>query len=384
MFRLGVVGLGRRIFEGVLPSLFQLSDEVIVTAIADPAEESVRKRMETKPEYFSEDVKVYVSANEMLEKEELDAIIIGTRCSLHTEMTIRAMEKRVPIFLEKPVCTNMEDFSRLAEANRKYAPKVVVSFPLRFSALSVFAKELIDSGKIGEVLQVDAYNDVPYGRVYFHDWYRDESETGGLWLQKATHDFDYLNYILGDRVEEVFARSVRKLFKGDLPAGTTCDTCENRMTCPEAPFMIEHVYQDVLKGNGCCFAKDTGNEDCGTALLKCESGAIVSYEQNFFARHKAARRGARFYGYKGTLEFDWYKNEIKVFMHNSPRVETYSFEDKGNTHFGGDLKLAEMFLQMLRGESDASYLKEGLESALICLKAKESCETGKNLLLEKV
>ena len=96
---------------------------------------------------------------------------------------------------------------------------------------------------------------------------------------------------------------------------------------------------------------------------------------------KAARRGARFSGYKGTLEFDWYKSEVKVYMHDSPRVETYHFEDNGGSHFGGDLKLAELFIQMLKGESKESYLEEGLNSALLCLKAKESCVTGENIKL---
>ena len=365
MFKLGVIGLGLRVHKGVIPPLFQLCDEIRVTAVADPAISSVQEKIRETPEFFADDIKLYKSADEMLNSEDLDGIIIGTRCSLHTEMTIRAMKKGVPIFLEKPVCTTMEDYMRLSEANKKYNPKVVVSFPLRFSSLSVLVKEIIDSGKIGEVLHVEAFNDVPYGRVYYHSWYRDENETGGLWLQKATHDFDYLNYILGDRVEEVFARSVRKLFKGDMPAGSTCDSCEKKMTCPEGQYMVQNIYQDEAHGGMCCFAVDTGNEDCGMALLKCESGAIVSYAQNFFARHKAARRGARFSGYKGTVEFDWYKSEVKVYMHNSPRVENYSFEDKGGSHFGGDLKLAELFLQMIKGESQASYLNEGLYSALL-------------------
>ena len=382
MLKLGVIGLGTRVHLGVIPPLFQLSDEISVTAIADPAENAVREKIQDKPEFYADDIKLYKDADDMLDNEELDGIIIGTRCSKHTEMAIRAMKKGVPIFLEKPVCTTMEDFKRLSEANEKYNPKVVVSFPLRFSALSVLVKELIDSGKIGEVLHVEAFNDVPYGRTYFHSWYRDENETGGLWLQKATHDFDYLNYILGDRVVEMFARSVRKVFKGDMPAGSTCDSCEKKMTCPEGQYMVQNIYQDRKHAGMCCFAIDTGNEDCGMALLKCESGAIVSYAQNFLARHKAARRGARFSGYKGTIEFDWYKSEVKVYMHNSPCVETYAFEDKGASHFGGDLKLAELFLQMIKGESNASYLKEGLESALLCLKAKESCATGENIKIE--
>ena len=383
MIKLGVIGLGLRI-QGMIPIFCEYSDEFCVAAIADPAYDKVKEEVEKASCGYDKDVRFYDNADEMLAKEELDGIIIGTRCSLHTEMAIKAMEKNIPLFLEKPVCTNADDLKRLVEANKKYNPRVVVSFPLRFSALSVFAKELIDSGKIGEVLQVDAYNDVPYGRVYFQNWYRDESITGGLWLQKATHDFDYLNYILDDSVEEVFARYNKTLFKGDMPAGLKCEDCEKKNTCPEGPFVVSKKYMDSRGGPYCCFAEDTGNEDCGSALVKYKKGTIMSYSQNFFARHKAARRGARFYGYKGTLEFDWYKESVKVYMHTSPRVEEYKFEDKGNSHFGGDLKLAEAFYDMIKGNNTQSFLIDGIKSAQTCLAAKKSSETKKNVIIEEL
>ncbi len=49
----------------------------------------------------------------MLAKEDLDGIIIGTRCSLHTPLAIKAMERGVPIFLEKPVYISMEQVQAL-------------------------------------------------------------------------------------------------------------------------------------------------------------------------------------------------------------------------------------------------------------------------------
>ena len=383
MKKLGVIGFGGRLHGDVIQALCDVSDEFKVTAIADPATDKVRERIEKKPRGIAENVELYDDADKLLAEADVDAILIGTRCSLHTTMAIKAMERNVPIFLEKPVCTSMEDLQRLNDANKKYNPRVLVSFPLRFSAITVLVKEILDSGKIGEILQVDAYNDVPYGRVYYQNWHRDENETGGLWLQKATHDFDYLNYLLNDKATEVFARDVRKLFKGDMPAGMTCDKCDKTKTCPESPYIVRNKYLDYRKGPYCCFAVDTGNEDCGTALMKRESGAIVSYSQNFFARHNAARRGARFYGYNGTLEFDWYKGEIKVYMHTSPHVETYALKDSGTAHFGGDQKLAEMFLDIMNG-TNVSYLNEGMESALQCLMAKQSCETGSNIIIPEL
>ena len=383
MIKLGVIGLGNRIRNGVMPSLLGYSDEFVITDVYDSHRALVEEEIAKKEKGYAENIRWYDSPEELVEKADVDGVMIGTRCSSHTKYAILAMKMGVPIFLEKPVSTSMEDLRLLAEANRTYQPKVVVSFPLRFSKLSTFSKELIESGKIGEVWQVDAFNDVPYGRVYYHRWYRDEKESNGLWLQKATHDFDYINYILGDKAEEVFARWVKKIFKGDMPAGQKCTECEKYKTCIESPFVLERECQDQAYGDMCCFAVDTGNEDCGNALLKYKKGTIVSYAQNFFARHKAARRGARFYGFKGTLEFDWYKSEIKVYQHHCDCVETYSFAGGGG-HFGGDEKLAELYYKQIKGIETKSYLEEGIESALMCLMAKESCETSQNIVIPEV
>lgn len=376
VYKFGVIGYGHRL-ESVFKTFRELWQDWEVSAIADINLDGVKKRMEDFPEFFAEDCKLYTNEDEMLEKEEFDGILIGTTCSAHTEMAIKALPKNVPIFLEKPVSINREQLDELDEASKKYPHRVVVSFPLRFADLAQLAKELIDDGKIGEVLQVDAYNDVPYGRVYFHNWYRDSYKTGGMWLQKATHDFDYLNYILGQKALTIGAMNVRKLFGGDMPEDAKCEGCEKYTECPESPFVVKNVYKDPygVPGPWCAFSKQIDNDNCATAIVKYESGTILNYNQNFFARMSAARRGARFYGYKGTLEFDWYTNELKIFNHMANRVDTYKLETKGD-HFGGDMKLAKLFMDLLKGKTNESYLDQGIESARMCLAATESCENG--------
>jgi hypothetical protein len=101
----------------------------------------------------------------------------------------------------------------------------------------------------------------------------------------------------------------------------------------------------------------------------------LSYSQNFFARRGAQARGARFLGYKGTVDFDFYTGIVKVHMHHSPRVETYDLS-AGQGHFGGDTELARNFVGIMRGEEvSTSPLDAGLLSALMCLKARESAVT---------
>ena len=59
------------------------------------------------------------------------------------------------------------------------------------------------------------------------------------------------------------------------------------------------------QGEWCCFAVDTGNHDSGSAIVEYASGMHLTYSQNFFVRKDMGRRGARFMGYYGSVEFEF-------------------------------------------------------------------------------
>ncbi|PYI50901.1 Gfo/Idh/MocA family protein [Paenibacillus flagellatus] len=363
--KLGVIGYGGRI-KSVIQSIRKQHAECVVEAIADIRQDALG------PSEAGQ-VRQYATPEQMLAEERLDGVLIGTRCSLHTDMALKVLPTGIPLFLEKPVATTMADVHRLKAGYEAGKSKVVVSFPLRVTSIVQLVKEIIDSGKIGTVEHVQAVNNVPYGGVYFHNWYRDENETGGLFLQKATHDFDYINYVLGRKPTQVCAMTSKQIFKGTKPAGLKCVDCDENRTCPES---LVHGHEKNNNWEYCCFAEDTGNEDSGSALIRYDTGMHVSYSQNFFARRSAAARGARFIGYKGTVDFDFYTNEVKVILHQSARVETHRFEST-NDHFGGDAALAQNYIDLMRDEAESvSPLEAGLDSALLCLKAKQSAETG--------
>ena len=120
-------------------------------------------------------------------------------------------------------------------------------------------------------------------------------------------------------------------------------------------------------------------------VVEFENGVVASYSQNFMVRKSAGRRGARIYGYKGTIEFDWYTDEMKVFMHHSPRVETHRFESSALSHAGGDDILVWNFLKAAAGEAESlSPLAAGVASVNLCLAAKESSESGRFVELQAV
>jgi predicted dehydrogenase len=375
--RIGVIGYGLRI-QNIVEYLLASNEEVKLTAITDINWSKVSAQLAAKGRDIA-DIAMYTDADEMLDKEQLDGVLIGTRCSLHTVMAKKVLSRNLPLYLEKPVATTMVDLLSLKEAAERSASEVIVSFPLRNTALVRTAKEIVDSGKLGTIEHVQAINNVPYGGVYFHDWYRDEKETGGLFLQKSTHDFDYINHLLGFKPVAICAMKSKQIFKGNKPAGLHCKDCEEYKSCPESPYVLKHFKSEpdmYIQGEMCSFATDTGNEDSGSAIIQYETGMHVSYSQNFFARKGAEARGARLLGYKGTLEFDFYTEAIKVNMHNTPRVETYQLDSSQMSHGGGDAILVHNFIQVMKGEEKSGTpLNDGLLSALMCLKATHSSET---------
>ncbi|MFK7692230.1 Gfo/Idh/MocA family protein [Paenibacillus sp. HJGM_3] len=366
---IGVIGYGKRISH-VIEALKKEHPEAQIAAVVDIQNDKQRE-LESSG---GRKVPFFETTEAMLAECKLDGVLIGTRCSLHTEMALKVFPSGLPLYLEKPVATTMEDLRRLKAGYEASRSQVVVSFPLRVTSLVQTIKQIVDSGQIGTVEHVQAVNNVPYGNVYYQHWYRDESETGGLFLQKATHDFDYIQYVLGQTPVAICAMKSKQIFKGTKPAGLRCSDCEDNRTCLESPHVKKapHFHPDWQY---CCFAEDTGNEDSGSALIEYESGMHVSYSQNFFARRKAGMRGARFLGYKGTIDFDFMTGILKVLMHHTPKVEIHEFSS-GEDHFGGDHELVRNFGDIMAGRaSSKSKLEDGLLSALMCLKAKESAET---------
>ncbi len=372
MRKIGVIGFGGRLGDLIQNVLLELGMDVKIAAVADTDLTAVRGRLR-HPGLTADGIRFYTDAREMLDNEELDGCMIGTRCNTHTPYAVEVLRRNIPLFLEKPVSVTMEQLRALDAAGKATAAQTVVSFPLRASLPVRKAKAIIDSGEIGEVQHVQAWNNVPYGAGYYHTWCRDESVTGGLFLQKATHDLDYIQYILGHRPVELCAMESKQIYKGDKPARLRCPDCPEERTCPESEWFMTTYKADHPHGDLCCFSTATGNHDSASVLVRYDTGMHVCYSQNFFARKNAQLRGARFLGYKGTLEFDWYTGELLVHKHDEPVDVCYKLDLTASSHFGGDKQLMLNFCGVMAGtENSESSLEDGIASALLCLKAVES------------
>ena len=383
MIRIGVVGHGGRISGVIKHCLREVAPDIRVVGIVDPDEAGARSRLD---DCDTADVTFYRSLDAMVRHAGLDALAIGTRCNLHAKYAVAAARYDLPLYLEKPVAINMRQAMALERAFAKSRCKVVVSFPLCVSPLCQKTRQLLDEGAVGEPQHILGVNYVNYGTTYWEDGYRNWDITQGLFLQKATHDLDYMSYLMDSPIVRVSAMANwGRVFGGDKPPGLRCSACDEADTCPESP--------EARKRNGtswhtndhlCVFSVDCGspqtgtNEDCSSALIEFASGAHGAYTQVFFTRRDAHMRGSTISGYLGTVSFGWEHNTIRRVRHHEPFTDTLQAGEVGS-HLGGDIELAHDFISLVRGKTTESRtgIDHGLRSVYACLAAKRSAETGK-------
>ncbi len=144
--------------------------------------------------------------------------------------------------------------------------------------------------------------------------------SGSLFLQKATHDLDIINSIVGLKPVSVAAFGSRLVYGGDKPNDLTCDNCREKMTCPMS---VHRLYLEAAKPlppkhqRLCVYAKEIDIDDNQVMIIQYEGGVTASYCQTFNAPQHGGCRGGRFIGTGGIMELQYYgefvensKNEI--------------------------------------------------------------------------
>lgn len=199
-----IAGLGARGLETYAKATRLFSEDVQIVAVADPISERVQAaatEYHVPPEYCFE------SAEKMLEHDRLaDVLFICTQDRQHAGHAIPALKKGYHLLLEKPISPFLEDCRAIAQTAREYGRQVVVCHVLRYTPFYQKIKEIIQSGKIGEVIAIQATENVAY-------WHQAHSFVRGNWrnsdisspmiLQKSCHDMDILLWLAGKSCEKV-------------------------------------------------------------------------------------------------------------------------------------------------------------------------------------
>ena len=99
MKKIGFIGYGLR-SETMMKAFTGAGLPLAPAAVADPRLETLQPQLARDGRFA--DTRYYADAEEMLDREALDAVFIGTRCGLHARYAALVMERGLPLFLEKP------------------------------------------------------------------------------------------------------------------------------------------------------------------------------------------------------------------------------------------------------------------------------------------
>ncbi|MEM3560738.1 MAG: Gfo/Idh/MocA family oxidoreductase [Candidatus Aenigmatarchaeota archaeon] len=189
--KIGIIGAGY-IGELHVRVCSEIND-VKLLAIAEINEErgkEVAKKYNTK---------WYKDYNDMLKKEDIDAVIIATPEHLHLDPAIAAAEAGKHMLIEKPLATNVKDAEEIIKYAKKNGVKLMVGFIERFNPIFLTIKQAIVDGNIGApiLLYTKRINPLFIGE-------RVGSRTNTLWWS-GIHDIDLMHWFLEDDVYRVYA-----------------------------------------------------------------------------------------------------------------------------------------------------------------------------------
>ena len=165
---------------------------------------------------LKEDIKAdFFTTNfrELIERPEVDAVIIATSTWSHVEPILSAVERKLPMLIEKPLATDAVESLKVLNAIQEAGVDAVVGYTQRFRRRFLAVKERINNGQIGEatavVVRAFMNKMAPTGEVRLS---QDRRHLTPM-VVSGTHSLDMALWMLGDQAKPVsiFARSTEKI-----------------------------------------------------------------------------------------------------------------------------------------------------------------------------
>ncbi|WP_448951428.1 Gfo/Idh/MocA family protein [Labrys neptuniae] len=307
---------------------------------------------------------VFTDVDAMLADVKPEIVIVCSRDDTHDEIIVKALEAGCRVITEKPMTTTPEKCRRILEAEARTGRPVDVTFNYRFAPTAARLKQLLLDEAIGTVTSVDFhwYLDTQHGADYFRRWHAKEAHSGSLFVHKATHHFDLLNWYLGSVPREVSAYGSQRNYGRNGPfRGERCLTCSHGQACDfhfdmsKDPWLTmlyeEPSAEDGYVRDACVYREDIDIPDTMTAMLRFENEVIVSYSLNTFMPIEGYHLA--FNGTRGRIEVRQYERQAFetpdydeiLLMRNFGGAERIRVPHAAGGHFGGDDRLRDMLLR---------------------------------------
>jgi len=195
--RVALIGLDGHPGE-VLTPLRQLPD-VEMAAISDPNSATVA-RFARNPALAH--CRTYADWRKMLDSEKLDVVGVCNANSEHAPAILAAMDRNIHVIAEKPIATELADLGKIRNAVRKGPAKITAMLPMRLASPYLALKRIVDSGELGEIIQIDGQKS--YKVSDRPAWFYKRATYGGTMPWIGIHMVDLMLYTSGRNFVEGF------------------------------------------------------------------------------------------------------------------------------------------------------------------------------------
>lgn len=384
-----LIGAGNRGCNYVRLAKENCPEKLNVVAIADPELTRAREIIEA---YDIPENMIFDDWKKILALPKFaDAAIIATQDNNHFEPACEALKAGYDLLLEKPVAPTAKECLEISDLANSLGRKVVVCHVLRYTPFFGTVKHIIDSGRIGKVVNIvhtECVGNIHQSHSYVRGNWRDSKESSPMILAKSCHDLDIIQWLLGKECTRVQSFGSLSYFRPEnAPEGAPeycIQGCPHEKEClysavkiyKERQFPVwvryvtkkenatdEEIEKIISETNyGKCIFK-CGNDvvDHQVVNLEYEGGETVSFTMSAF------NKGGRKINVMGTLGELWANmsdKTVHVFDFKTREVETIDVlnyvkdESIVGGHGGGDLGIVKAFCEYLTGEYSGNAVSD--------------------------
>ncbi len=384
-------------------------------------------RVETAKTIIGANCPVFTDFEQMMLQTKPEVVIVTTVDAYHNIYIIKAMEMGADVITEKPLTTDEIKCQAIRDAEKKTGRKVIVAFNYRHGPHMIKVKELLTQERVGKITSVDFhwYLNVYHGADYFRRWHAIKAKSNSLWVHKATHHFDLVNWWLdSDPVEVTAFGKLEHYGKNNSFRDVKCRGCKYKDQCKFAfditkderlmKIYVNNEHHDGYLRDGCVWREEIDIFDKMSAQIIYANGVTVNYSLTTYSPYEGWR--IAFNGMNGRLE-TWedipyqqssqvdqaarHANEmvqtkdiipdesqqIMVMDNFSKKYDMITVPKYKGGHGGGDSGLHEKIFRNPNNENPYNIMagtRDGAMSCLIGIAARKSIEEKRTIKLSEL
>jgi predicted dehydrogenase len=157
----------------------------------------------------------YRDFREMIEKENLDGVMISLPNELHEPVGSACAERGVHIFMEKPIASTADDAEKLIRSAHANHVQLLIGHHRRFNPMMMATRDMVRGGELGEIVGINVLWCMYKPKEYFEAGPWRKQKGGGPILINTIHEIDNLRFIYGE-IARVYAETSNKIRKFEV------------------------------------------------------------------------------------------------------------------------------------------------------------------------